>query len=86
MQALCQGQQAAPIAAAGAREHDGKAGHEKARSGTRPARRFQVARGVQFEQSIFVLPLDTRREMTVGGGVGRRHFEDTQARSDSVRQ
>jgi len=86
MKALRQGQQAAPIVRAGAREHDSKAGHEKARSGTRPARRIQLARGAQLEEPIFILPIDPRREMTVGRRLGRRHLEDPQARSDSVRQ
>ena len=86
MKALRQGQQAAPVVRAGAREHDSKASHEKARSRARPARRIQLARGAQFQEPILILPIDPRREMTVGRRVGRRHLEDPQARSDRVRQ
>src|SRR5438876_1786704 len=82
MQALRQRKEPPPIAAACAREHDGKAGHEETRPCARPTLRIQVAGRAQLDQTILVRALETRGEMAVSRRVRRCLLEHAQARTN----
>lgn len=86
MKMFCQRQQPAAIPAPYIREHDGDAGHEKARSHSRPSPGIEVTRHAELDEPLFVLTIDSRWKMAIGRGIGPLNFEHSQACPDRLRQ
>jgi hypothetical protein len=83
---LAQGQQILTFSAAHAGEHDRETRHEEAWTRSGPSSRIVVARHTEFQELLFVVPVEVRRKMTVGGRVRRLYFQHTKPRADGVRQ